>query len=456
MNDYTLPARSIPLHDGYDVIVVGGGPSGCAAAAAAAREGAKTLLVEATGALGGMGTSGLVPGWCPFSDKKQLLYRGLAEKVLTASKRAQPHLPPDQYNAIPIDSEQLKRVYDDLVSGAGAEILFNTRLCAVEMADHATVQTLILANKAGLSAWRAPVYVDCTGDADLAAWAGAGFHQGDNAGEMQPATHCFVLSHVEVDVYRAGPSLHAQNPASPIYDIVKSGRYPLIKDNHLCSNPIGPGTVGFNAGHLWDVDGTDPGSVSRALIEGRQLAAQLRDALAAHAPGAFGSAFLAATASLMGIRETRRIVGDYELTMADYLARRSFEDEIGRCSYFVDVHTAKAEIESSRNGQTHFEARTHRYGPGESYGIPYRCLCPKGLRNVLVAGRSISTDRAVQGSVRIMPACLVTGEAAGMAAAHAARSPGADIHAVEVSRLRARLIEEGAYLPPVQACQPGE
>ncbi len=456
MKEYALQVRTIPLHDGFDVIVVGGGPAGCTAAAAAAREGAKTLLVESTGALGGMGTSGLVPGWCPFSDKQKLIYRGLAEKVLTACKQAQPHLPADRVDAVPIDAEQLKRVYDDLVGGAGAEILFHTTLCAVEKAGDDTVQTLILANKSGLSAWRAPVYVDCTGDADLAAWGGALVQKGDETGEMQPATHCFILSNVDEYGYRHGPSLHASNPASPIYAILKSGQYPRIRDSHLCSSLIGPGTVGFNAGHLWDVDATDPVSVSRALIEGRKLAAQFRDALAAHVPRAFSNAFLASTGALMGIRETRRIEGDYRLTLADYLARRSFADEICRCSYFVDVHTSKAEIGQALGGQQHFEKRTHRYGPGESYGIPYRCLCPRGLRNVLVAGRSISTDRPVQGSTRVMPVCLAMGEAAGMAAAQAVRYHGGDIHAVNVPRLRARLMEEGAYLPvPAQESQTG-
>jgi hypothetical protein len=437
----------VPLNEDFEVIVVGGGPAGCTAAAAAAREGAKTLLVEATGALGGMGTSGLVPGWCPFSDKQQMIYRGLAEQVLNACKAAMPQFPADRIDAVPIDSEHLKRVYDDLVGGAGVETLFLSMLCAVERTPGSSVDTLILANKAGLSAWRAPVYVDCTGDADLAAWAGATVCRGDAAGEMQPATHCFVLSNVDEQRYRDGPSLHGSNPASPIYDIVKSGDYPLIKDNHLCSNPIGAGTVGFNAGHLWDVDGTDPRSLSQALVQGRKIAAQFRDALSTHCPDAFGDAFLAGTGSLMGVRETRRIVGDYVLELADYLARRTFADEICRCAYFVDVHTAKAEIGESRGGQQHFEKRTHRYGPGESYGIPYRCLCPQGLRNVLVAGRSISTDRAVQGSTRVMPVCLAMGEAAGMAAAHAVRYHDGDIHAVDVQRLRTRLMAEGAYLP---------
>ncbi|MEI8133077.1 MAG: FAD-dependent oxidoreductase, partial [Leptolinea sp.] len=153
--------------------------------------------------------------------------------------------------------------------------------------------------------------------------------------------------------------------------------------------------------------------------------------------------------SLMGIRETRRVLGDYLLTFEDYQARRSFPDEICRNSYPIDVHHPKEKIAANLAGDPEFSGMTHHYGPGESHGIPYRCLTPKGLRNVLIAGRSISTDRITQGSTRVMPTCLAMGEAAGIAAAHAAATPGHDVHAVDTDRLRARLIEMGGYLPEV-------
>jgi hypothetical protein len=216
----------------------------------------------------------------------------------------------------------------------------------------------------------------------------------------------------------------------------------------MCQNIVGPGTVGFNAGHIYDVDNTDPQSVSEGLMRGRKLAAAYRDALAEYVPAAFGKSFLVSTGSLLGIRETRRIVGDYILTLEDYLARRDFADDICRNSYFIDVHAKVKEAFNDLKKIEQWESTTLRYGPGETHGIPYRCLTPKGLRNVLVAGRSISAEQIVQGSVRVMPCCLAMGEAAGIAAAMAV--PHADVRAVDISRLQARLREEGAYLPETE------
>ena len=169
------------------------------------------------------------------------------------------------------------------------------------------------------------------------------------------------------------------------------------------------------------------------------MAVQFRDALAEYSPKAFGNAWLAQTAPLLGIRETRRIVGDYVLTREDYLARASFDDEICRNNYYLDVHVAPGNPKKS--------VQSCRYGKGESHGIPYRCLLPKTLRNVLVAGRCISTERDVQGSTRVMPVCLAMGEAAGTAAALAASRSG-DVRAdVDTALLRQTLRENGAYLP---------
>ncbi|MNC06341.1 FAD dependent oxidoreductase [compost metagenome] len=154
----------------------------------------------------------------------------------------------------------------------------------------------------------------------------------------------------------------------------------------------------------------------------------------------------------MGVRETRRITGDYVLSVDDYVNRRSFEDEICRNSYFIDIHGTEKE-EKQAGGKPEV---IKRYGPGESHGIPYRCLTPRSLKNVLVAGRSISCVREVQGSVRVMPVCLAMGEAAGIAAALAAQLPNHDVHTVDAQILRRRLKEEGAYLPDPPVVQAGE
>jgi hypothetical protein len=453
MKYYALKSRSIPFDDSWDVIVLGGGPAGCAAATAAAREGAKTLLIEQTSSLGGMGTSALVPAWTPFSDQQKIIYRGLAEKVFTETKRGMAHVKSTDLDWVPIDAELLKRVYDDMVTQAGVKVLFNTFFSAVETDDNGTVRAIILSNKSGLSAKSATVFIDCTGDADLCAWAGAEFHKGnDHGGDLMPATHCFLLANVNTEAYLKLPNLHCGNPQSPIHAIVASKKFPLIPDLHLCQNIVGPGTVGFNAGHVYEVDATDPSSVSKAVMQGRKLAAAYREALAEYMPEAFGNSFLVATGSLLGVRETRRIMGDYVLTLEDYLRRQSFADEICRNSYFIDVHAKVKAAFDDLKKVYEWEEKTFRYGPGESHGIPYRCLTPKGLKNVLVAGRSISAEQMVQGSVRIMPCCLAMGEAAGLAAAMSIPHQG-DIRAIDVDRLRARLKQEGAYLPdaPLEA-----
>ncbi|MCG3147573.1 MAG: hypothetical protein PCFJNLEI_01013 [Verrucomicrobiae bacterium] len=443
-----LQNLEVPCDTSYDVIVIGGGPAGCTAAAAAAREGARTLLLEASGCLGGSGTSALVPAWCPFSDKERIIYAGLAATIFARAKEGMAHVKPTDRDWVPIDAERLKRVYDDLVTGAGATVLFHTMLAHVETDRAGRVTGILTANKAGLRAWRASVFVDCTGDADLTAWAGGEFQKGDAAGtHLMPATHCFVLSNVDDYAFRHGPAVYGATPNGPIQRIVASGKYPLISDLHCCCNFVGPGTVGFNAGHIFEVDNTDPASVSAALIQGRKMAAQFRDALAEFHPQAFGNAFLVTTGAQMGIRETRRIVGDYVLTLDDYLQRRSFTDEICRNCYYIDVHWAKDQIVKDKAQMAQWETAGYRYNPGESHGIPYRCLTPHQLRNVLVAGRSISCEQLVQGSVRVMPVCLAMGEAAGLAAALAARHSLADVHAVDVGCLRARLREEGGYLP---------
>jgi hypothetical protein len=196
----------------------------------------------------------------------------------------------------------------------------------------------------------------------------------------------------------------------------------------------------------FDVDNTDPASVSNAMVQGRQMAAQYRDALTEHHP-AFANSFLVATGAQIGIRETRRIVGDYVLTLDDYMQRRSFTDEICRNSYFIDIRWAKEEVAKSPEQHVQWAKTNIHYGPGESHGIPYRCLTPQHLTNVVVAGRSISAEQVAQGSIRVMPVCLAMGKAAGVAAALVARAEVPNVHAVDVCHLRKRFTEEGAYLP---------
>lgn len=440
-NSYKLNTRNLILHDGWDVIVVGGGPSGCAAAISSAREGAKTLLIEATGVLGGMGTSGLVPAWTPFSDGEKIIYKGIAEKIFWESKKGVPHEPDTKLDWVSINPEYLKRIYDKQVLAAGVNVLFFSFLSGVEMIDN-KIDAILVSNKNGISVYKSKIFVDCTGDGDLSAWAGAAFNKGDEQGKLMPATHCFALSNVDSYHYTYGENLYAGNKKSPIWEILKDGKYSLIKDAHACNNFTGPGVVGFNAGHVFDVDSTNPESISNAMFYGREMAEQFSQALKEYSPNAFGNSFLTVTAPLMGIRESRIIEGDYKLTLKDWIDKKSFDDEIGRNCYFIDIHLVE-EDQKKITKENYEKLKVEPYKKGESHGIPYRCLTPKGIKNLLIAGRSISTERTVQGSTRVQPVCLVTGEAAGMAAAHAAKSTTKDVHKIDISFLRKRLKDEG-------------
>ncbi len=419
-----------PMDDSWDVIVAGGGPAGCAAAIAAAREGARTLLIESTGMLGGMSTAGNMNAWCPFTDGEKVIYKGIAEKVLIESKKGMRSAPTDW---LPINTEQLKRVYDNMVSESGGHILLFTQMAEVEMSDNGTVDYITVANKNGLSRYKAKVYIDCTGDGDLAAWAGAGYYYGDKDGKVQSSTLCFTLAGINHEEYKkAGGNgrFHSHSKSSPVYEMIASDKYPLITDPHVNPKMITPGVVVFNAGHIDDIKSIDPDDLTRGMIQGRRWVEEFHRGLKDLSSAVFGDSFLVSTGSLLGIRESRRIKGDYLFTIDDWVARRSFDDEIGRNCYYIDIHI---------EGATHYP----RYAKGESHGIPFRTLVPEKLTNVLVAGRPISCDEYSFGSLRVMPVCLVTGEAAGLGAALACRMERVNVHNIDITHLRKRLKEEG-------------
>lgn len=204
--------------------------------------------------------------------------------------------------------------------------------------------------------------------------------------------------------------------------------------------------VNCNAGHIWDIDIDDPVSVSKSYIEGRKIANEFLKGFQEFLPETYGNARIAITAPLMGIRETRRVKGDYVLTFEDYMARKTFEDDICRNAYYIDVHYSKAEVDAMNSGKADFESKTYRYEKGEYHGIPYRCLTPKGFKNMLMAGRFISTDHAVQGSTRVMPVCLCMGEAVGKAATIVKDMENIDVHNIDVKLLQKQIVEDGGLI----------
>lgn len=435
----TIPAQQLPVSHTPDVVVVGGGATGIAAAIAAARNGASTLLIEQRGYLGGMGTAALVPAFCPYTDGEKPVIRGIGLDLLEKMKHA---AGPDflqRYEElldwVPIDVETLKRVYDAEVLASGAKVLFHTIADQV-LLDGDRISGLVISNKSGRSVVQAKLYIDASGDADLAALAGVPFQVGGENGELQPGTMCYVVTGADKDrfeQYIAETGQHKQ-----LEDLVtlaqQNGELPEGRKRISGMAWISNSVVGFNFGHIFDIDGTKAEDLTRAAIEGRQLIETQIRFLKKYVPG-FENIFLVHSGDQIGIRETRRIQGDYTLVVEDFLTMRSFEDDIARNSYFIDIHLANA-------GAT----MTIKHLPkGKSHGVPYRCMLPHGKSNLIVAGRSVSSDRPVQGSLRVMPNCFAMGEAAGVAASMASVE-GVGFREVSISELQRKLVEQGAYL----------
>jgi len=436
-------SRRIERRHDVDICVVGGGPAGLAAAVTAARQGCRVCLVEAQNCLGGMGTAGLMPIFMAFGDDLHFYAGGFGREVhdrLAASGATTADRPWGQWLP-PICTEALKRLYDDLVLDAGVELCLMTQLVAVDAA-RGRVRHVVCAGKSGLFAIRARVFVDGTGDGDLAAWAGAPFEKGDADGNLMPGTLCSLWADVDWDAVRSA----GQNAQEVLIRALEDDPGILPQpDPHLPGMiPAGGSLAGGNVGHAFGVDGTDERSLTRAVIASRRLLPAYERFYRTRLQG-YAQARLAATAAQFGVRETRRILGDYILVQADFERQAVFADEIGRYNYWADLHCVRPSPEA-------FEAHLKRFNnqpkPGESYGIPYRILTPRGLDNVLVAGRCVSADRYVQASIRVMPGCFITGQAAGVAAALAVRKR-TGTRGVRAPELRRELTALGAYLPDV-------
>ncbi|KKL93401.1 hypothetical protein LCGC14_1875050, partial [marine sediment metagenome] len=364
-------SREIPVRHEVDVFVAGGGPAGVAAAVAAARQGAKVFLAEGHSCLGGMGTAGLVPAFMRMGDGVNLLAAGvgseIVDRLITAGGSAEGRKDPgiESIGSISIHPEVLKRVYDEMVTEAKVKFAFHTNLIAVE-AEGGRVVTAVCAAKSGLFAITAGIYVDATGDGDLAVWAGAPFEKGDEQGRMMPGTLCSLWANVDWDAVRAG-DLGAGNKR--IEEAFADGVL-TQEDRHLPGMWRLPGTLGGgNIGHAFGVDGTDERSLTEALVWGRKLVLEYDRYYREYLKG-FEKMELTATGSLLGLRETRRIMGDYVLNLEDFKSRAVFDDEIGRYSYPVDIHVSgpnRAAYDKFMEAAKH--ASRHRWSTGTKHSI---------------------------------------------------------------------------------------
>lgn len=429
--------KSVPVRMDVDIFVAGGGPAGVAAAYAAARQGRRVFLAEGQSCLGGMGTAGMVPAFMTFSDGVNFLADGVGREVLdrlTAEKGV-------GYagSSYAIPAECLKRVYDRMLQEAGVDFTLQTTVADLVARD-GHVEMAVCHAKSGFFAVRARQFIDATGDGDLAVWAGAPYEKGNAEGEMMPGTLCSLWSGVDWDQYVAS----GISPRSRLAEAFRDKVFTVEDPHHPGMWRVGRQVTGGNIGHAFGVDATDERSLTAFLVEGRARLPEFERFYRDYVPG-FAQLELVGSGSLLGIRESRRILGDYLLQLDDFVARAVFADEIGRYCYPVDIHPYRPSPATYAAFEKEFR-QTLRYNPGESYGIPYRCLTPRGLDNLLVAGRCISTDQKIQGSVRVMPGCYITGQAAGMAAAICCEE-GVDTRGVSVPALQQRLKQIGAYLP---------
>lgn len=438
----------------YDVIVAGGGPAGTAAAIASARNGARTLLIEQNGYLGGMATGASIPAFCTYTDGIQTIIRGIGLEILENLKGITWRSPfydrkPGRIEGmdwLPIDSEALKLVLDQMVTDSGCQVLFHTSLvdCEVSKTEGETrIDKLVIHNKSGLQNVSADTYIDGTGDADLADLAGCRTEYGDEHGQVQAGTLCFKVANFDTKRFMeyAEKAGETGNLSKAVECAMAANDFPEGEVKVAGIALPSPGMASFNFGHIFGginpVNGAD---MTRAEMQSRKKLPELMRFIRTYVPGA-EDAVLAFSGPNVGVRESRRICGRYRMTMEDYEKRADYQDSIAYYSYPVDMHGAKA----GDSKELELNYQQTRYRSGESYGIPYRCLVPESTKNLLAAGRSISCDRAMQASLRVMPACFAMGQAAGTAAAMAAQE-GIGVAEVDTVRLRRTLKQQGAYL----------
>jgi hypothetical protein len=443
----------------FDVLVVGGGNAGCAAALAAARHGARTLLIERYGFLGGTATAAMVGPWMTFHSGSERIVGGIAQEIverLVALGGSPGHIhdASDYVPTItPFDPEIHKALLFAMMAESGVHLLLHAYFLDALLDAEGAVRGVRVATVGGLREYEAAVTIDASADAYVAVSAGVRTLQGDERGRVQPASLMFRLSHVDLAAtalyVREHPNeMRTTLPPSErtastltavagLYDLWARARSRGDVDvpRELVSFFISPyaDEVTVNMTRVVNIDPLDPDDLTRAEIESRAQVMQLLAFFRRDVPG-FANARIAATAVQIGIRESRRIAGAYTLTGDDVLQARAFDDAVARSAYPIDIHNP------SGSGTS-----THRLPAGASYEIPYRCLVPERVDGLLVAGRCISTTHEALASTRLTPTVMTLGQAAGTAAALAARS-GIRPRDVDPRALREALVRDGVDL----------
>ncbi len=442
-----LYSKELTSRGTYDVLVCGGGYTGFAAAYAAAREGMRVLLIERGSCLGGTGTSGLVTdilGQRHIADGRLVdsvrgIYALLEERLLAEDAALDAHtidytLHPHGWlpflgTGLLYDNERMKALLETMLKEVGAEILYYTSIVDV-IRTNDKVEGVILHNKNGLQAVYGTCVIDATGDGDVCANAGCAYEFGDEEGGLAAASLEMQVENVDddalMDYMRRTGDVRFRNI---IGELIEQGIWKFPYTIFISVLLTKPGVYMINTIRQVGINGINAESLTAGTIDGRAENLALLDIMRAHFPG-FANAEVRQIAQIIGIRETRRIAGDYTLTVEDLIEGTAFPDSIAVSSYHWDLPDPKSPSHQPYEGVKRKSPYTH---------IPYRCLLPRGITGLLMAGRCISVEREVLGPVRVMGPCLAMGEAAGIAAAMAVVNTGGDFRKVDVDTLKQRV-----------------
>ncbi|MBQ8815142.1 MAG: FAD-dependent oxidoreductase [Lachnospiraceae bacterium] len=447
----------------YDIAVIGAGPSGLAAAIVAARAGKKVILLEKNGYLGGNMAIGLPPLGFLDENGTQIIAGFGQEFIDRLQERGQSYghrYCPKHNSTSNMDAEGVKILAIEMCREAGVDIILHCETQKVEV-ENGEIKSITMYGKCNEIVITADIYIDCTGDGDVAYLAGCSYNMGRNGGElMAPTVMCtlenvdntklfdYIEEHPEEMIYGAG-SLIDTKPgydadyfrASPNHIFVgmtklferlgKEGTLPVNRQSMIIINGLNPGQVYVNTTRLLDVDATDILDLTRAELDGQTQLKPLVEMFRAHVPG-FENCYISSICPNLGVRETRRFKGIRCVNVDEAMAGEIPEDTVVLSGYKLDIHSGK-------NNTTLFKTVTR------PFGVPYGTMVSAEISNLMFSGRCISVDESVIGSTRIMSVCMCLGQAAAIGACMALDG-GVTPGEIDVSKLRETLLSQGAIL----------
>lgn len=441
----------------FDVIIIGGGVSGAVAGIASAREGAKTLIIEKMGFLGGALTASGVGPMMTFHAGDNQVIRGIAGEIIDTLKEmggSPGHIVDTTgytYTVTPFDSELMKYVLEDKYTKAGGELLYHALLSGA-VVENGKIKSLIITTKSGELNFSAKTFIDATGDGDLSVLAGVEFQLGRKEDNLcQPVTMNLKLRDIDMDKIKSyilenptefrkeallmdkAPRMSVAGFVTMFKEAQSSGEISFNREVILFFETNNPGEIIVNTTRIQKINATDAWDLSKAEVEGRRQAIELYNYLKKRVPG-FEKAVIVSTGPNIGVRESRKIKGKYTITAEDLFNDVQFGDEIARGGYPIDVHSPDGEGTDSKH-----------LAWGASYGIPFRALINEKIDNLITVGRCISSTQEANAAIRVSPIAMAVGHAGGTAAAMASVRYDGDVSNIDYEELRKNLIKSGAY-----------